>query len=43
MAGTVPSLARHSFTTPWGEGSQVFPVYRPWLDADDRDNIFFAR
>ncbi|KFM25821.1 Type-2 histone deacetylase 2 [Auxenochlorella protothecoides] len=35
-----PSLQRVPFSTPYSEGT--FPVYKPWLDADDKDNIFFA-
>ncbi|KAL6778893.1 HDA10 [Auxenochlorella protothecoides x Auxenochlorella symbiontica] len=37
-----PSLQRVPFSTPYSEGVQTFPVYKPWLDADDKDNIFFA-
>ncbi len=42
VANTAPSLAKYAFTTPYGEGVQQFPVYRPWHDIDDKDNIFFA-
>lgn len=40
---TAPSLRKFSFKTPFSEGSQTFPVYSPWLDTDDADNILFAR
>jgi ankyrin repeat protein len=43
VANTAPSLAKYAFSTPFGEGVQQFPVYKPWHDADDRDNVFFAR
>ncbi|KAL3144011.1 hypothetical protein ABBQ32_003818 [Trebouxia sp. C0010 RCD-2024] len=39
---TAPSLRKFSFKTPFSEGSQTFPVYSPWLDTDDADNILFA-
>jgi acetoin utilization deacetylase AcuC-like enzyme len=42
VANTAPSLAKYAFTTPYGEGVQQFPAYRPWHDIDDKDNIFFA-
>jgi len=42
VANTAPSLAKFAFTTPYGEGVQQFPIYRPWHDTDDKDNIFFA-
>lgn len=42
VANTVPSLAKFAFSTPYGEGMQQFPVYKPWHDVDDRDRIFFA-
>ena len=40
---TAPSLRKFNFKTPFSEGSQTFPVYSPWLDTDDADNILFAR
>lgn len=40
---TAPSLRKFNFKTPFSEGSQTFPVYSPWLDSDDADNILFAR
>jgi len=43
IGNTVPSLASYSFHTPVSKGSQTFPQYKPWLDFDDPDNIFFAR
>ena len=42
VANTAPSLAKYAFSTPYGEGVQQFPVYHPWHDSDDKDNIFFA-
>ena len=43
VAGAVPGIAKYSFKTPTSEGVQSFPVFRPWLDFDDADNILFAR
>ena len=40
---TAPSLRKFNFKTPFSEGSQTSPVYSPWLDTDDADNILFAR
>ncbi len=42
-AGAAPGVARYAFKTPTSEGVQTFPVFRPWLDFDDADNILFAR
>ena len=42
VSNTTPSLAKYAFTTPYGSGVQELPVYRPWHDFDDKDNIFFA-
>jgi hypothetical protein len=41
--GVVPGVSRHAFKTPFSEGVQSFPVWRPWLDAADAKNILFAR
>ena len=43
VTATIPSVKVLKFSTPFSEGAQSFPVYRPWLGAGDRDNIFFAR
>lgn len=43
MVATIPTMRTIPFSTPFSEGTQAFPVYRPWLGKDDRDNIFFAR
>lgn len=43
VAATAPTLRSFSFKTPFSEGSQTFPVFSPWLDTDDADNILFAR
>ena len=43
VGGTVPSLATYAFQTPLSSGSQVFPLYKPWRDFDDAENILFAR
>ena len=32
-----------AFSTPYSEGVQHFPSYKPWLDSDDGENILFAR
>ena len=42
VTNTVPSVAKFSFSTPYGEGVQQFPIYKPWYDVDDNENIFFA-
>ncbi|KAK9837158.1 hypothetical protein WJX81_006872 [Elliptochloris bilobata] len=42
VGGAVPGVAKYSFKTPTSEGVQTFPVFRPWLDFDDADNILFA-
>ncbi|KAK9916049.1 hypothetical protein WJX75_007812 [Coccomyxa subellipsoidea] len=42
IGNTVPSLAHYPFVTPLSSGSQTFPRYKPWMDFDDPDNIFFA-
>lgn len=39
----MPGVSRHAFKTPFSEGVQSFPVWRPWLDAADAENILFAR
>jgi len=39
---TIPSMRKHSFRTPFSEGYQTFPCYKPWLGATDPDTIFFA-
>ena len=43
IRNTVPSLATHTFETPYSKGLQEFPVWKPWLDSNDAENIFFAR
>lgn len=42
VANTAPSLDKFAFSTPYGDGLQQFPVYKPWHDVDDKDNVFFA-
>lgn len=42
VANTAPSVAKFAISTPYGEGMQQFPVYKPWHDVDDKDNVFFA-
>lgn len=42
VANTAPSLDTFEFATPYGKGTQTFPVYKPWCDETDRDNVFFA-
>ena len=43
VGAVLPKVAKHTFKTPFSEGVQLFPTFRPWLDADDADNILFAR
>lgn len=38
----VPTKKTIFFSTPYSEGTQVFPLWSPWLDDGDRDHIFFA-
>jgi len=42
VANTAPSMDTFEFATPYGKGTQTFPVYKPWYDESDKDNIFFA-
>jgi len=42
VAGVAPALQRHPVSTPFSEGEQVFPVFKPWLDWDDAARVFFA-
>ena len=43
MAATQPHMRSIDFVTPFSRGTQTFPVYRPWLDWDDAQNLLFAR
>eukprot|EP00798_Chlamydomonas_sp_ICE-L_P028688 gene28688-31856_t len=40
VANTQASFKRVAFSTPFSEGTQVFPTYKPWHDVSDADNIF---
>eukprot|EP00890_Picochlorum_soloecismus_P001450 jgi/Picsp_1/2305/NSC_05769-R1_histone deacetylase len=42
VANTAPSLDTFEFATPYGKGTQTFPIYKPWYDEHDKDAIFFA-
>ena len=42
VENTAPSLIEVPFKTPYSEGSQSFPSYKPWLGAQDPENILFA-
>ena len=42
VANTTPSLDTFEFATPYGKGTQTFPIYKPWHDEHDKDAIFFA-
>ncbi|KAI8112161.1 hypothetical protein M9434_003485 [Picochlorum sp. BPE23] len=42
VANTAPSMDTFEFATPYGKGTQTFPIYKPWYDESDKDNIFFA-
>ena len=42
VANTAPSLDSFEFATPYGKGTQSFPVYKPWYDETDKENVFFA-
>ena len=43
VAACAPHVLRFGIKTPFCEGAQAFPVYRPWLGLEDSDNILFAR
>ena len=38
----VPRTVVHHYKTPFSEGVEKFSVWRPWLDEDDSDRVFFA-
>ena len=43
VASTLPHTRSVTFRTPFSTGTQTFPLFRPWLDVDDFQNILFAR
>ncbi|EFJ43924.1 hypothetical protein VOLCADRAFT_118904 [Volvox carteri f. nagariensis] len=42
VLNTVPSIRTLSLRTPYSDGQQHFPVYKPWLGDNDEHNILFA-
>ncbi|GLI65150.1 hypothetical protein VaNZ11_008553, partial [Volvox africanus] len=42
VLNTAPSIRTLSLRTPYSDGQQHFPVYKPWLGDGDAHNIFFA-
>ncbi|KAG1676387.1 hypothetical protein FOA52_001182 [Chlamydomonas sp. UWO 241] len=42
VGNTVPGLKRVAFSTPFSDGVQTFPTWKPWLGSDDGANIMFA-
>ncbi|KAG2494726.1 hypothetical protein HYH03_007240 [Edaphochlamys debaryana] len=42
VLNTAPSVRSVALRTPWSEGSQQFPVCKPWMGDGDTHNIFFA-
>ncbi|GIL78691.1 hypothetical protein Vretifemale_8102 [Volvox reticuliferus] len=42
VLNTAPSIRTLSLRTPYSDGQQHFPVYKPWLGNGDVHNIFFA-
>ncbi|KAK9813955.1 hypothetical protein WJX73_006715 [Symbiochloris irregularis] len=42
VASATPHIKTVEFRTPFSHGSQTFPIFRPWVDSNDADNIFFA-
>jgi DNA ligase-1 len=42
VAGVAPGVARHAFSTPFSEGVQSFPTFKPWAGFDDAGHVFFA-
>ncbi|CAG9462216.1 unnamed protein product [Pedinophyceae sp. YPF-701] len=42
VTSVIPATLKARFKTPFSEGVQTFPVWRPWLDDQDPDRIFFA-
>jgi acetoin utilization deacetylase AcuC-like enzyme len=43
VARVVPQVIQYATGTPMCEGTLRFQSFHPWLDADDADNILFAR
>ena len=43
VAACAPHTKRFGIKTPFSEGVQAFPVYRPWMGTEDSENILFAR
>lgn len=43
VAACAPHTKRFGIKTPFSEGVQSFPVYRPWMGLEDSENILFAR
>lgn len=42
VTNTAASLDTFEFATPYGKGTQTFPVYKPWFDESDKECVFFA-
>jgi len=42
LESVLPANVKYTFNTPLSEGSMTFPTYRPWLDEDDPNRIFFG-
>ncbi|XRB04376.1 histone deacetylase [Pycnococcus provasolii] len=43
LFGTVvPSTRTYRYSTPYGEGTTTTHVWKPWLNENDADNLFFA-
>ena len=42
IKAAMPHTLEAAFSTPFSEGRQAFPVWKPWLGDADADSIFFA-
>ncbi|KAK9865158.1 hypothetical protein WJX84_010261 [Apatococcus fuscideae] len=42
VSAVMPSTITLPFKTPFSEGFQKFPYYRPWLGTEDAQNLLFA-
>ncbi len=43
MLNTCPTVRTVAIRTPYSEGVQRFPTYKPWMGEGDTHNILFAR
>lgn len=43
VEATIPHQVTIPYKTPFSEGIQIFPQWRPWLGQEDLNHILFAR